>query len=276
MKQLFINSIAVAAFALAGQAGAAVVTVTPDDINTGGLNTWNTANYRGVANGYTSFTTSGILDERPRSGDGSMHMALTNGSGKVDLAYNWGFVAGRTLGKLDTLSYDWLRVGGGTAAAHLQPALRLNYDADGNVDTTGDRGYLIWEQIYNGGGLVEDNWTSSNILAGNFWMRQFTPGNTVENYDTTLAEWIGGAHPSAVADLLGANTAILGLEFGIGSGWNGSFTGYIDNVTYGFRGDDATTFNFETRASDVPEPASFALLGLGIVAFAAARKRKQA
>ncbi len=52
-------------------------------------------------------------------------MASADGSGKADFAYYWGFVAGRTLGNLDALSYDWYRDAGGTAASHLQPALRL-------------------------------------------------------------------------------------------------------------------------------------------------------
>jgi PEP-CTERM motif len=263
-----LRAILIAAAASSASAHASIITVTPDDLGSG-LNTWNVANVREAS-------AALITNANPRSGNGSVEMSLANGNGKADYVYSWGYVDGRTLGNLDALSYDWLRSSGGSATAHLQPALRLSYDADGDIATTADRGYLIWEQVYNGGGLVEDRWTTSDILGGNFWMRQFSPGSTVERYDVSLAEWIAGPRPGAPADLLGANTAILGIEFGIGSGWNGSFAGFVDNVTIGFKDQGATTWNFETRRSDVPEPGSFALLGLGLAAVAATLgKRKK-
>ncbi|MET0857611.1 MAG: PEP-CTERM sorting domain-containing protein [Telluria sp.] len=273
MKQLLLKSLAVAVIAAAGHANAGVVIVTPADMNAG-LNSWNLTNFRGISTGHTSKTVAAITTTNPRSGNGSVEMSLTDGSGKADFAYTWGFVPTRTLGNLDALSYDWYRSSGGDAASHLQPAMRLAYDADGNANTTADRGYLIWEQIYNGSGLITNTWNSSDILAGNFWQRQFDPvGLTLENYDVTLQEWMNGPRP-ATSDLLSANSAILGIEFGIGSGWNGTFNGFVDNVTFGFNG-ESTTFNFEAvRAAEVPEPASALLVGLGLLGFAAARRRK--
>jgi hypothetical protein len=102
--------------------------------------------------------------------------------------------------------------------------------------------------------------------------RQFAPGNTVDSVDNTLAEWMGGAHPSAVADSLSANGAILGIESGIGSGRSGAFRGNVDNVTVGF-GRDSTTFNVEAHAADVPEPARLALVGLGLLGVCLRRRR---
>ncbi len=88
---------------------------------------------------------------------------------------------------------------------------------------------------------------------------------------------MNGPRPGAPADVLSTRTAILGIEFGIGSGWgSGTFSGFVDNVSIGF-GNNATTFNFETVAANVvPEPGSFALMGLGIFAALGARKRKRA
>lgn len=275
-----MNKLPLAGFALTMAAGAFnaqanTVIVTPADVGPAGLDRWYLDNFRDVSTGRTSHTTAAITAANPRSGNGSVEMSLTDGSGKADYVYSWGFVTGRTLGNLDALSYDWYRSGTSTAASHLQPAMRLAYDADGDAATTGDRGYLIWEQVYNGTTAI-DSWVSSDIIGQNFWMR--IPGHTVENFDTNLAEWMAGAHPDADASRLSANSALLGIEFGIGSGWNGTFSGFVDNVAFGF-GEDTTTFNFEARAADgntVPEPGSLALVGLGLLGFAAARKRKQA
>jgi len=274
-KLLF--AVLVAAGATCASAQATTIVVTPQDMAAPALNSWYLANLRDTSTGYATASSAAITNANARSGNGSVAMTLGDGAGKADFVYSWGFVEGRTLGNLDVLGYDWYRSAGGSAPAHLQPALRLRYDADGDAATRDDQGYLIWEQVYNGGGLVNQQWTSSDILAGNFWMRQLSPGHTVENYNTSLAEWIAGPRPGAPADALGANSAILGLEFGIGSGWNGSFSGYVDNVRFGFGGAPATTFNFETAAaSQVPEPGSLALLGLGLAGAFFAGRRKRA
>ncbi|VXC05406.1 PEP-CTERM sorting domain-containing protein [Massilia sp. 9I] len=274
MKSL-LRSAVVLALLGAGAAQAATVTVTSVS-NAPTLNSWYLTNYRDVSTGYTSTTFAGITSANPRSGNGSVEMSSTDASGKADYAYTWGFVNNRTLGNVNSIGFDWFRAPG-TSAEHLAPAMRLLYDADGNAATTEDRGYLIWEQVYNGTTL-QNQWVSSSLENQYFWQRQFSPGYTVEDYDMTLANWASGMAPNAqnVAsyDQLSASTAILGIEFGIGSGWAGTFRGFIDNARIGFAGEEATTFNFETAASQVPEPASLALLGLGALGFAA-RRRKQ-
>jgi hypothetical protein len=279
MKSKLRVTLAVLSLLSAG-AQAAEIIVTPANLGTEGvMNQWYLTNFRDVSNGRTSHTTAAITDTQARSGNGSVEMSLTDGSGKADYAYTWGYVEGRTLGNLKTLSYDWQRAGGGSADPRLAPALRLVYDADGDIGTKDDLGYLIFEQVYNdpfaNSPVPTDLWVSSNIIDANFWMRQVSKSNTVESYNISLAEWIAGAHPSDMADRLSADSAILGLEFGIGSGWNGSFTGYVDNVSFGFGNRAATTFNFETETeADVPEPGSLALLGLGLMGVCLGRRRK--
>ena len=267
MKSL-ISTLLLMALSAASYANAAVVTVTPASMGTG-TNKWNVANIAGGA-------TAAITTTNPRNGGASVEMSSSTNGGKADYVYRWGYDSTRTLGNLNALSYDWFRNVSSSVTGHFHPAFRLSYDADGNSATTNDTGYLIYENVYNGSNVVEGVWRTDDILGANFWMRQFTPTNTVNNYETTLQEWMSSGRPGAPADVLSANTAILGMEFGIGSGWgSGTFNGFVDNVTIGF-GNNLTTFNFEAVApAAVPEPASMALLGLGVFGIAAGRRRKQ-
>ena len=267
--KVLLHTLALAAATAFTCANAAVVTVTPATMGVG-ANQWHTENVGGGA-------TAAITTTNARNGNGSVEMTSGTNGAKADFVNTWGFDATRTLGSLNLLSYDWYRSVSSTVADHFHPAFRLSYDADGNSATSNDRGYLIYENIYNGNNVVEGVWRTDNILESNYWMRQFSPTNTVENYTTTLQEWMNGPRPGAPADALSTSTAILGIEFGIGSGWgNGSFSGFVDNVSIGF-GNNATTYNFENVAANaVPEPGSFALIGLGIFAALGARKRKRA
>ena len=258
-----------------GGAQAAVVVVNPGDVALAPvLNQWFRTNYRDVSTGFASNTTAAITTTEARSGNGSVEMSLTSAAGKVDYAYIWGYQPGRTLANLTGLSYDWYRQGTSTNPGNQQPAMRLLIDADGSEATATDRGYLVWEQAYQADPTVlADRWVSSDALTGNFWQRRFTPGTTVEVYDLNLQEWLAGASPAG-ALVLGQSTAILGLEFGIGSGWAGSFRGFVDNVTYAFGTLPSTTFNFETVATRVPEPAGLALAGLALAGLAAGQRRR--
>lgn len=266
-----------AAIAMASSADAAMVVVTPGDVaTTPALNQWYRTNFRDVSTGFTSTTAAAVTSSQPRSGNGSVEMSLTDASGKVDYAYTWGYVPGRTIGNLTTLGFDWFRDGSSSNSAKQAPALRLLFDADGSESTTSDRGYLIWEQTNQGTGFPDvatDVWVSSNAVTGEFWQRRFSPGTTIEDYDIDLAEWAAGANPAGALVLSGAS-AILGIEFGIGSGWGGNFLGYVDNVRYGFGTAESTTFNFETTAATVAEPASLALVGLSLLGMAATRRRR--
>ncbi|MDX1991217.1 MAG: hypothetical protein SF029_02435, partial [bacterium] len=135
--------------------------------------------------------TVAITGAQPRSGNGSLEFTtntIVSGQDKADYVKYWGVVSGRTLGNLSALSYEFYRASSSTNANYFAPAFRLAY-----ATTGGQTGYLVWEPIYNGYSTVtEDTWNTANIFAGNFWMRAFGPGRTIEVFDVTLAEWISG------------------------------------------------------------------------------------
>ncbi|RYG37394.1 PEP-CTERM sorting domain-containing protein [bacterium] len=228
--------------------------------------------------GYTNIRTNssiGINTSYARSGNGSVGMTLLDGAGKADIEYyNTSGGNYASMGRLDeisALSYDWYRNSSSTTNPIHNPAMRIMFDADGDFATASDRGYLIYEEYYTfGGNRATDQWVTSDVLSGNVWQRRFSPGQTIEKFDLTIADWTAGASFGNSLDL--TNAAVYGISLGIGSGWSGSFSGAIDNVTIGFNGSDPTVYNFETQA--VPEPASMLALGIGGLALLRRRRAK--
>jgi hypothetical protein len=273
-----------AAFALAAStAGAQTVVVTSPGVKsvTGAAQSDAFATDVWLRDNVRDGSSIGISSTYARSGNGSMYMSGTiANTSKADAEYFFGgaVLSPFTLGSLQGASYDVFRASSITAIGHLHPSLRFLVDADGDMSTVGDRGYLIYEGIYNGlGAMPVDAWTTMTIGATtNLWFRQFSPGVTVEVYDRTLADYQAG-YTSPNGSTFGAGSLVYGLSSGIGSGWDGSYTGAVDNISVTQNG-RTTTFNFELApTSTVPEPATAALLGgglLGVMGIGAARRRR--
>lgn len=247
------------ALALAATAAHATV-VTPSD-----LQGWSAINVAGAG-------TVAITDTyKPAGHTGSLEFSTGGGSSKADFRH----AVNGSLGDLisnGALSFDFYVDSAGTAASHLAPAFRLAY----YDELTQKSGYLIWESVYNGGGIVEDTWMSNNILGGNFWMRAFgAPSVTIEKYSVTLADWASGtsfANPNS--HVLSAATRIIGVEVGVGSGWAGAFKGAADNVNVSFgTAGQGVNANFEVGV--VPEPATWAMMILGFGAAGAVLRRRR-
>ncbi len=248
----------VASLLACSQASAQLVSVYPSDIGSGTNPGWNVTQT-------SSSGSIGISGDQPRNGDGSLALHGVNGSSHWELSYHEGiqsggflnlFSTGTSLGlvsDLDTLSFDWLRIDNATPSSPAAPVFKLLL-WDGNAPGTFsgyNTTYLTWEGAYNGvnkANHAAGEWHTTSILDGNFWQQ--------------------GTHNQSPLPLIGldafANYHVVGVRVGFGSGWNNETEMYIDNVSFGFTGQEAITFNFnltDTPVSPVPEPSTYGMIG---------------
>lgn len=237
---------------------------------------WYFNNVRGSGSG-------GITKKYMGLGNGSIEFRAPTNSSKADVELlagainNFGnFAATQSLGRLGEitqLTYHWRRDSSSTAAGHFHPVIRLLIDADGNLATTNDRGGLVFERVYNGGGVVNNTWVAENLFAyqggngPNLWSFGAGMSTAFGGYNRNLAAWRNGFSGSTIS----SNSAVIGISIGVGSGWNG-FYGGADNVTIAFNG-VSQSWRFES----VPEPsAGLAIMILAGSAAALHRRRTRA
>jgi uncharacterized protein (TIGR03382 family) len=211
----------------------------------------------------------GINTNRPYLGTGSAFLSTPSGAAQADIEY---YVLDSSslptsLGLLSDLvdfSYSWYRDGSSTVAAHLHPSARLFIGwMDGTKWKTG---YLVYEEAYTSSVSYvapRDTWGDVSTIGKKFWSTNDVP-DAFSSYDRTLSDW----------NTLMPGAAVLGFSMGVGSGWNGVFTGAVDNFRYVFDSGSSGDSNFEVQSVPVPGPFTLALGAAGLAVALRRRARR--
>ena len=204
--------------------------------------------------------TVGITTDYASNGNGSVFFSTSDAGSKADLTdYIASYPSQVSLQSLTGLSYDYFRSSSSTTADRYAPVIRLDLNYDG-----GFGGSLVLENYYqNNQAATTDAWTTLNasLTNGLFYATNSKLGTANAGANgglMTLQSWINQNS--------GHTINVYGVEVGVGSGWDGTFSGGVDNVKFAFAGGPSADANFEVAdaaVSSAPEPGTWALMMLG-------------
>jgi hypothetical protein len=140
-----------------------------------------------------------------------------------------------------------------------------------NQNNTFALGYLVFERVYNGFGAAPTNsWQSDDIISNNYklwancfagvWRPECQHQQCAQDH-SRMGECCQQCRRHPLCHLCQCRDRL----------WvERNLQGAVDNITFGFNG-AYTTYNFEV----VPEPASMAALGSGLIGLLGLRRRKK-
>lgn len=182
--------------------------------------------------------------------------------------------------------------------AYKTPVLRLELREDrgaaGIVQSE-----IVWEGYWNKCALGTDasqgcdnnttpldTWVrQTRMQHDNFWYAQTTADggrafSRLNACNTAMSIWDGGMNSYSRDGLFGANgclsgydVTVVGIGVGVGNQWPLEYKGYADNVRMSFS-DKGEVVNANFDFTAVPEPSTYALMSLGLLALAGINRRR--
>lgn len=235
----FVSIIAVAAAALvAAQPASAAEVIVNSVAGLASASSWGTLPGENTG-------TVAVTSTAPRSGTGSLELTGDRTRAQLGIQYAPFTTNIGNLSEVSSLTFDWRIAGNSVSALNpdYTPALRLL------IQNGAVRQELIWEGAYNGtyGNTSRDTWYTSATTD----LFYITGGSV--NAGMTIADW--------ASTLTGAT--VSGISVGAGSTAGVGYHAFADNVSL-TRNGVTTTYNFEIAGGAVPEPATWAMLILGM------------
>jgi len=201
----------------------------------------------------------------PPLGSGSAQLS-TGDTTSSEVLFNYGTDVGTPLTDITSLYYQSYVVSS-PGSNDQSPSLQFNVVKSNSATTY--QGRLVFEPYY-ASTITPGSWQAWNALSnGADWWFSNT---TVFNAGCSISAPCTWSQVLADYPTVEINNNYGGFGFKVGSGWT-SFVGDVDDFTMGVNS-VSTTYNFDPTPT--PEPATLALLGSGLLGFAAMRRRRGA